>query len=196
MTDSSFGILRAYLEARAAFSEGEFGVMRTLFRPTSLAAGDFLQRAGDVVKDAAFVARGCLRSYIVDDRGREHIVQFAPETWWLADTTSITTGKPTQYFVDAIEPTDVFLLDAPSHSRLLAEVPGYAASFQAGLQRHAAAKDQRIVNSLSRSAEERYEEFLTDYPSIAARVPQWMVASYLGLSPETLSRVRRSRARK
>jgi hypothetical protein len=99
--------------------------------------------------------------------------------------------KPSQYFVDAVEASELLLLDPPSHQRIVDGVPGYSAAQRVGLQRHAAAKDQRIVNSLSTSAEERYEEFLRTYPSIAVRVPQWMLASYLGVSPETLSHVRK-----
>ena len=145
---------------------------------------------------AAFVATGCLRSYVIDAKGKEHIVQFAPENWWLPDTISLMSGTPSQYFIDAVEDSSLLLIDPPSHQRIIERVPGYAASFRTGLQRHAAAKDQRIVSSLSASAEERYQEFLRTYPSIALRVPQWMLASYLGVSPETLSRVRKSLSRK
>ena len=139
---------------------------------------------------------GCLRSYVIDGKGKEHIVQFAPEDWWLADNTSLMSGTPSQYFIDAVEDSILLLIDPPSHQRIIERIPGYAASFRTGLQRHAAAKDQRIVNSLSASAEERYQEFLRTYPSIALRVPQWMLASYLGVSPETLSRIRKSLSRK
>jgi CRP/FNR family transcriptional regulator, anaerobic regulatory protein len=194
--DVGFERLRAYFADRAAFTEDEFAFLQTLFLPRTLPVGEFLQRAGDVATHAAFVATGCLRSYVIDAKGKEHIVQFAPEDWWLADTTSLMSGTPSQYFIDAVETSSVLLMDPASHQRALARVPGYAASFQTGLQRHAAAKDQRIVNSLTSSAEERYEEFIRTYPSIALRVPQWMLASYLGVSPETLSRVRKSRSRK
>jgi len=88
------------------------------------------------------------------------------------------------------------LIDGPSHQRLVDTVPGYAAAFRDGLQRHAAAKDQRIVEALAASAEERYLEFLRVYPSIAARVPQSMLASYLGVTPETVSRIRKQRSRR
>ena len=121
---------------------------------------------------------------------------FAPENWWLADNISLATKAPSQYFVDAIEDSDVLLIDPASHEELVEKVPGYAAAFRKGLQKHAAAKDQRIVRSLSSSAEERYLDFLATYPSIATRVPQWMVASYLGLSPETVSRIRKKLSRK
>jgi CRP-like cAMP-binding protein len=189
---SAFGVLRAYLQARASFTDDEFASMEAMFVPSRLRAGGFLQRAGEVARHSAFVARGCLRSYAIDAKGKEHIVQFAPETWWLSDTVSLASGTPSQYFIDAIEDSELLLLDPASHQRLLQEVPAYAVSFGAGVQRHAAAKDRRIVTALSASAEERYLEFISTYPSIALRVPQFMVASYLGISPETLSRVRKS----
>jgi CRP-like cAMP-binding protein len=193
---SAFDRLRSYLENKATFSEEEFAFMEPLFIPRELPAGAFLQRGGEVATHATFVATGCLRSYVIDAKGKEHIVQFAPEDWWLADNNSLMSGTPSQYFVDAIEDSTVLLLDPPSHQQIVEHVPGYAASFRSGLQRHAAAKDQRIVSALSTSADERYEEFLRTYPSIAQRVPQWMLASYLGVSPETLSRIRKSRSRK
>src|SRR5262245_42585931 len=196
MTQSApaFAVLQTYLQARAEFSDAEFDLIGTMFAVKNLRAGEALQRAGEVAKCAAFVARGCLRSYVIDSKGKEHVVQFAPETWWLADNSSLASGKASQYFFDAIEDSDVLLIDPPSHESLVERIPGYAAAFRRGLQKHAAAKDQRIVNSLSTTAEERYLDFLATYPSIATRVPQWMVASYLGVTPETISRIRKSLA--
>jgi CRP-like cAMP-binding protein len=92
--------------------------------------------------------------------------------------------------------SDVLLIDPPSHEELVERVPGYAAAFRKGLQRRAAAREERIVNALSKSAEERYLDFLDTYPSIVTRVPQWMLASYLGVSPETISRIRKKFSRK
>jgi len=193
---SAFDVLRRYLEERAPFTEDDLAVVRAAFLPKTLAAGEFLQRAGDVTRYAAFVASGCLRNYVIDARGKEHIVQFAPETWWLADNTSLRAGTPSEYFIDAIEPSELLLIDAPSHQSLVDRVPSYAAAFRTGLQKHAAAKDRRIVSNLSASAEERYLEFMATYAAIATRVPQWMLASYLGLTPETLSRIRKHLSRK
>jgi CRP-like cAMP-binding protein len=191
-----FDVLRGYLEARATFTEAQFDFMRPLFQQRTLEAGDFLQRAGDVATHACFVATGCLRCYVIDSKGKEHIVRFAPETWWLADAPSLASGTPSQYFIDALETSELLLIDPPSHERIVATVPPYAAAFQTGLQKHAAAKDQRIVSALSATAEERYLEFLETYPSIVQRVPQFMLASYLGISPETLSRIRKNLSRK
>jgi CRP-like cAMP-binding protein len=142
------------------------------------------------------VAKGCLRSYTIDTKGKEHIVQFAPETWWLADAVSLINKTPSQYFMDAIENSELMLIDAEEHQRLIDNVPAYATAFRTGLQKHAAAKDQRIVHSLSASAEERYLAFLQMYPSIVQRIPQWMLASYLGITPETLSRIRKDLSQK
>jgi CRP-like cAMP-binding protein len=189
---SGFDVLRAYLEDRAAFTKQELAFVRSVFLAQILRSGEFLQRAGEVARYAAFVAKGCLRSYVIDAKGKEHIVQFAPETWWLADNTSLAAGSPSEYFIDAIEDSDLLLIDPPSHEKLVEQIPGYAAAFRRGLQKHAAAKDQRIVKSLSTSAEERYLDFLKTYPSIATRVPQWMLASYLGVTPETVSRIRKN----
>ena len=192
---SEFHRLRAYLECRGTFTEEEFAFLEPLFLPRTLRAGEFLQRTGDGVTHAAFVATGCLRKYVLDAKGKEHIVQFAPENWWVGEGPGVAPGTPAQYFIDAVEDSHLLLFDAASHQRAIEHVPAYAAGFRDGLQRAAAAKEHQIINTLSMSAEERYEEFLKKYPSIAVRVPQFMLASYLGVSPETLSRIRKNRSR-
>jgi CRP-like cAMP-binding protein len=193
---SSFEVLQAYLVARAAFSAEDFAFMNTLFVPRRLAGGEFLQRGGEVARHAAFVARGCLRSFVIDAKGKEHVVQFAPEEWWLADAISLNNGTPSPYFFAAVEDSDLLLIDAAAHQQIVDRVPGYSAAMRAGLQKHAAAKDLRIVKALSATAEERNLDFMRTFPTVARRVPQWMVASYLGVSPETVSRIRRRLQRK
>jgi CRP-like cAMP-binding protein len=193
---AAFLVLRDYLAARATFSEADFDRVRRAFLFRRLAAGEYLQRAGDVARYAVFVSSGCLRNYVIDAKGKEHIVQFAPETWWLADSTSLRDRTPTQFFFDAIEDSSVMLIDGPSHADLVQNVGAYATAFRNGLQKHAAAKDERIVSNLSASAEERYLQFLETYPSIALRVPQTMLASYLGMTPETVSRIRKNLSRR
>jgi CRP-like cAMP-binding protein len=186
-----FDVLHKYLSDRMPLTDAQFEVARTVFLPKHFKKAEFLLREGDVAKYGAFVALGCLRSYVIDNKGREHIVQFAPENWWLSDIHSIVNQTPTLYFMDAVEPSDVLLLDAVGHQKLTQTIPGFQASFQAGRQNHATAKDHRIIASLTATAEERFQNFLHTYPSIAQRVPQHMLASYLGVSPETLSRIRK-----
>jgi CRP-like cAMP-binding protein len=193
---STFEVLRRYLEAKADFSAEDFAFLKAHFVPRTLKAGDFFLRAGDVPTYSTFVASGCLRRYVIDPDGNEHVVQFAPENWWTGDDFSLMAKVPTQFFVDALEDSKLLMIDLTSHLALVQHVPGYALAFRTGLQRHVAAKDRRIISSLSATAEERYLEFVETYPSIALRVPQWMVASYLGVSPETISRIRRKLSRR
>jgi CRP-like cAMP-binding protein len=114
----------------------------------------------------------------------------------VTDATSLTERTPSTLFIDAIEDSDLLLIDGPSHDLLVERNASYAAAYRKGLLRYAAAKQKRIVSSLTASAEERYLEFLRLYPSIALRVPQSMLASYLGMSPETLSRIRKKLSRR
>lgn len=190
---AAFDVLRAYLEARATFTVQELEIIRAAFPYKHLPAGGFLLRAGDTTRHVAFVAAGCLRKYTIDPNGKEHIVQFAPETWWVGGAFG---PAPSSYFIDAIEDCELLLLDWQSNERLVEQIPGVATVFRIGIQRHAAATNQRIVSSLSASAEDRYLEFLKVYPSIAQRVPQSMLASYLGMTPETVSRIRKNLSRR
>src|SRR5262245_8134302 len=192
---ASFDVLKTYLEIRASFTDAEFAFIRTMFNLLTLRRGEFLQRAGEVAKYTGFVAAGCMRKYLIDAAGKEHIVSFAPENWWVTDGVSLESGTPSQFFIDAIEDSDLLLIDPVSHEEIVGRVPGYAAAYRRGVSRAAAARDNRIARALSASPRERYLEFLEVYPSIAARVPQWMLASYLGVAPETISRIRNALAR-
>jgi len=188
---AAFEPLRTYLEARATLTPSEIDFIRTLFLPRRLEKGEALQQAGEPARYMVFVAKGCLRSYVIDDKGKVHIVRFAPEEWWLADSARYLTGEPSTLFIDAIEASDLLVIEHPSHQRILDGVPSYAAAYQVGLQRLAAAHDKRIISSLSASAHDRYRDFAATYPTLLRRVPLRMLASYLGMSPETLSRIRK-----
>jgi len=191
-----FEVLREYLLKMFPVTNEEFALFQELFIPRELKKGEIFQREGDIVKYAAFVTKGCLRNYVIDNKGKEHVVMFAPENWWIADSISIIHGTPTTYFVDAIEDSAVLLADKHANDTIMSRIPAFAKSFQTGVQKHAASKDKRIVQSLTASAEERYLNFLETYPTIAQRVPQHMLASYLGITPETVSRIRKSLSRK
>ncbi len=191
-----FDVLRSFLEKMFPITDEEFALFQELFLPLELKKGAFLQREGDIAKYAAFVTKGCLRNYVIDNKGKEHVVMFAPENWWVADSNSIMNGTPTAYFVDAIEDSVVLLANKHANEIIMKRIPAFARSFQVGVQKHAAAKDKRIVQALTATAEERYLNFLETYPTIAQRVPQHMLASYLGVTPETVSRIRKSLSQK
>ena len=191
-----FEVLFEYLEKAFPLSPADKEIIYAVFIPKKLIKGEFLLREGDVLKYGAFVCKGFLRSYIIDNKGKEHIIQFAPENWWISDKGAGAEGTKASCFIDAIEDSDILLVDQAGHFKMLEQVPAYSRSFQAGMQKRSAAKDKRIVHSLVADAEERYNDFMQTYPSIAQRVPQHMLASYLGIAPETLSRVRRKSMRK
>jgi len=191
-----FEVLQAYFERNGVLTDEEITFMRSVVVPKQLKKGEFLIREGEIVRHGAFVCRGFLRSYFVDNKGKEHVVQFAPENWWISAKPGATEDAPSSVFIDAIEDSDLLLVDKAGHISLMQRVPLYASSFLAGIQKRGEAKEKRIVHSLASTAEERYKEFINTYPSIAQRVPQHMLASYLGITDTSLSRIRKEYVKK
>jgi CRP-like cAMP-binding protein len=187
--------LRAFFERSFPITDEQFEFIKTLFVSKKVNKGEFLLREGDVSKYSIFVASGCLRTYTIDSTGKEHILQFSTENWWTGDL-SFRSNVPAQCFIEALEDSEVLLTEIDSIQKLTRHIPGSAIFYESALQKSAAAKNQRIVSSLSATAEERYNDFLKKYPSLIQRVPQHMIASYLGISPETLSRIRKKQSYK
>jgi CRP-like cAMP-binding protein len=184
--------LRAYLkERKVVLTEEQFNTYASFFQPKKIKKGAFLLSEGEVDKYLAFVVKGCLRLYTIDNKGKEHIMQFAPENWWISDMDSLSKGTPSLYFIDALEDSDLLLIEGASQEKALCDIQPLTFFFQQLMQNRQLASQKRIIHSMSASAEERYLDFLKTYPSINQRVPQHMIASYLGITPESLSRIRK-----
>lgn len=162
----------------------------------SIKKGTFLLKQGEICRDTFFVEKGLLRMFSTDNNGREHIIQFAPERWLISDRSSIFFNEKSRYSIEAIEDSEILLLAPDFFTRLAEKFPAAAENNDLLLQKHIRNLQNRVNSLLSETAEERYLNFIKMYPDILFRVPQWMVASYLGITPESLSRVRKELARR
>ena len=137
-----------------------------------------------------------MREYTIDNRGTEHIIQFAIEDWWISDPYSFISGLPAIYNIDALQDSDVLLLEKSARDKLLDACPKMERFFRLLIEANHVASHQRISDSLSASAEERYLKFIKTYPKLFEQVPQNQIASYLGITPQSLSRIRKELSQK
>lgn len=151
---------------------------------------EVLHLAGEVAHYGAFVARGCLRAFVVDAQGKEHILQFAPEQWWIAEQHSLTHHTPALFAIDAVEDSEVLLYDALFYHQPNLPTVRDSEMTIAMLTNRIYAMQQRLVLLLSAPAKVRYLDFIQTYPTLAQRLPLRLIAAYLGITPESLSRVR------
>lgn len=166
-------------------------MMKNHLIPKKLRKKQYLLQEGDVCKSIAFISAGVLKAYSVDDAGNEHIIQFGLEGWIISDLYSFLTGEPATYNIDAIEDTELILISKSAHEELLQKLPKYESFTRLNITGAYLAMQKRLTSIISSSLEERYANFTALYPDIVQRVPQHMIASYMGLSAETLSRVRK-----
>jgi CRP-like cAMP-binding protein len=156
----------------------------------------FLLQEGDVCKYFAFIVKGAMRQYSVDQRGIEHIIAMYIENWWAGDRESFVMLTPSVYNIDAWEGTEVLLITRADQLKYLNPIPAFAELARNLDDRNYIATQKRLKASISLSAEERYAEFAKSHPAFLNRFPQHMIASYLGFTKETLSRVRKQALKK
>jgi CRP-like cAMP-binding protein len=187
-----FELLFQKFEEKIELTEEEKELSRTFFTPKKLRRRQYLLQEGDVCKYVAFVEKGLLRCYTVGDKGQEHISQFAYEGWWISDQVSFLTGEHSGYNIDALEDCELLLLTKPAEDEMLERIPKLERYFRILLQNNLIATQKRLVSSFSQTAEERYSEMMASCPgTLPRRIPQHMLASFLGITPETLSRIRK-----
>ena len=153
----------------------------------------FLSQEGDISKGPFFVTEGILRSYTVDKNGFEHVLQFAPPGWWIADMYSLITQQPGSLSIDAVEDSEVLLLPKQELDKLYNEIPAFERFFRILAENALVTFQQRLIDNLSLTAKERYANFCKRYPLLIERLPQKQVASYIGVTPEFLSKMLKSK---
>jgi CRP-like cAMP-binding protein len=151
---------------------------------------DFLLKEGHVAKDVAFVLSGCLRSYSVDENGFEHILQFAPSDWWITDMYSFISQKKAYLNIEVINSGEVALLSRHNQLQLFDEVPSLERYFRIITENALVSSRQRLIDNLSLTARQRYEQFCITYPTMVNDIPQKLIAAYIGVTPEFLSKMR------
>jgi len=191
-----FSILRAHIEKRIQLTNEEFNISSGFFVPKKIRRHQFLLNEGDICKHLTFVNSGCLREYTIDNKGAEHIIQFAIEDWWVSDLNSFLSGLPATHNIDALQDSEVLLLEKSSRNKLLEECPKMERFFRLLLESNYIVTHQRVADSLSKSAEERYLRFIKTYPKLFEQIPQNQIASYLGITPQSLSRIRKEMTQK
>ena len=149
-----------------------------------------LLQAGDVCNFEAYINKGCIREYIINENGAEVTLQFAVEDWWVSDLASFQDQGPAHMNIETLEDCELLILTHDSKEKLLNEVPKLERMFRLMLQRHLTVVQKRLFKTISTTAMEKYLEFINRYPGIPQRVPQHYIASYLGISPEFLSKLR------
>lgn len=182
--------------ASAPLTESEVEVIKKTFTLKRFKKRQFFLQEGEVCKYMAFVVKGAMRQYSVDDKAAEHIVRLSIENWWAGDRESFTMLTPSIYNIDAWEDTDVLLITQANMLNELNKIPAITEMSKRLDERHAFAYQKRLNAYISLPAEQRYEDFAKQYPEFIQRFPQHIIASYLGITKETLSRVRRHAVKK
>ena len=187
--------LYRHIEKRISLGEEDFYNLLKIFKEVNYSRKQLLIKPGQEINYQYFVIEGCLRTFMIDQGGKEHTVQFAVEDWWTSDYIAYYTHEPSILYVECIE--DCKLLQVKQSDLILRfqQSPDLETFFRGQLESAFVAFQKRILSNLYMTAEERYSDFLKSYPNIEQRVKNYQIASYLGITPESLSRLRNQRTK-
>jgi CRP-like cAMP-binding protein len=179
---------------RVILNKEELEILKSLFSYKKFRKNQYLLQEGNIAGHEIFIIKGLTRTYEVDEKGQEHVLFFGPEDWWVGDLYSFLSGTPSRYNVDCLEDTEVLQISNQNLNILYEKVPKMNLYFRILFQNAFMTITQRVSASLSKSALERYQEFKLKYPHIEQRLPNHQIASFLGITPQSLSRIRRQYA--
>lgn len=184
--DALFRHIARFARLEAADKE----LLASSLRERTVKKKEYLLKEGQVCTANYFIVKGCFRMYYVNDKGVDQIIQFGIDNWWITDYMSYETAKPSLFYIQAVEASELLVWDKSVEESLLQQIPALERYFRLILQRTVAAGQQRSKYNSDFSGEERYRHFQDNFPEFIQRVPQYMLASYLGFTPEFLSKIR------
>jgi len=190
-----FEVLATYLRKRIEITDDELELIRAACAIRAVRKWQPMLQAGEIWGIKCFVASGCLRLYRTGTDGKDYTLRFAVDNWWLTDLESYNQGKPSSYNIEALMASTVIVCPKEKWMELLVKIPALSKLHETLMLNNGEANQRRIFSLISSSAEEKYNEFKKTYPGIFNRVPLYMVASHLGISRETLSRLRKEHAK-
>ncbi|MCX2486757.1 Crp/Fnr family transcriptional regulator [Pedobacter sp. MR2016-24] len=185
-----YNALFAHINRFIDLSTDEQDILASLLKSSSYKKKAYLHEAGETCRANYFVVKGCLRLYFIDIKGAEQTTQFAIENWWISDLTSFLFQKTSDFYIQAAEATDVIVIEHHHYDEIFEKLPRLEKYFRLIFQKLHQASQIRIKYLYSQTAEERYTNFNTLFPEFVQRIPQYMLASYLGFTPEFLSKIR------
>ena len=184
-------LLIQHINKKIKLSEKDISFITEQLNAETFKKGDFLLEQGDLCKHSSYVLKGCLKMYHTDKDGDEHIVSFAIEDWWAGDLASFISGSPADYSVKCLENSTVVHFSHETYGLLYAKVPLFEKFFRELISNAYVHSQKRIIHNFSLTAKERYVKFRKKYPQFEQRVPQYLIASYLGITKEFLSKTRK-----
>ncbi|AUS06432.1 Crp/Fnr family transcriptional regulator [Pseudotamlana carrageenivorans] len=179
-----------YIGQHVTLTKEEEAILESKVSYRKYLKGQFVVQQGDVCKYECFVVSGCTKTYYVDDEGQEHIVMFSVEDWWTSDIGSFITQTPADFNIQCLENTELIMFSYDEIETLYAEIPKLERFFRRIIEKALVASQKRIIRSFSLSAKDRFLYFRNQYPKIEQRIPQYMIASYLGITKEFLSKIK------
>jgi len=183
--------LGSYIARFTQLSPEEIAIVDELFEHRSIKKKRSLLKAGEICDFEGYILKGCIREYFIDPNDIEVTLEFATEDWWVSDIASFETQTKSRMFIETLEDTELLVLTKAKKDELLLRVPRLERMFRLMMQRHLAVVQNRLFDTISSTAMDRYIKFTTRYPSISQRVPQHYIASYLGITAEFLSKLRK-----
>jgi len=191
-----FSSLATYLIEKGGLTNDELIQVEEVTIPKKIRKRQYLLQEGDISHYISFVVKGCFRLYSIGKNGEEYSMRFAIENWWITDNESFHSGLPSRYNIDALEDGELLMIKKEKFDYLIETIPHFKKLIDKLATKNYEVHQTRILSNISETAEEKYDNFIRSYPMIYDRIPLHMVASFLGLSRETLSRVRQQNAKK